>query len=112
MSNKFLTPIQFPDGTTQSTAATGGSLSLTEIEVDFGAKPTRSKKFTITDASISGTSKIIVSPSGNTATGRVGNDWEWDTINCSAKSGTGQFILTCFASGRVAGKRKFYYTYQ
>lgn len=90
----------------------GGGLSLTEIEVDFGSKPTRSKKFTITDASITGASKIIVSPSGTVATGRFGDDWEWDSINTSAKAGTGQFVLTCFASGKVAGKRKFYYTYQ
>lgn len=90
----------------------GGGLSLTEIEVDFGSKPIKSKKFTITDASITGASKIIVSPSGNVATGRVGDDWEWDSISTSAKAGTGQFVLTCFASGKVAGKRKFYYTYQ
>lgn len=89
----------------------GSAFSLTEIEVDFGTKPVRSKKFTITNASITGSSKIIVSPSGNVATGRVGDDWEWDSISASAKAGTGQFTLTCFASGKVAGKRKFYYTY-
>ena len=100
------------DGTWAVPSGGGGGLTLTEIEVDFGTKPTRSKKFTITNASISGSSKVIVSPSGNVATGRVGDDWEWDSISTSAKAGTGQFILTCFASGKVAGKRKFYYTYQ
>jgi len=89
----------------------GGGLTLTEFEVDFGTKPTRSKKFTITAAGVTGSSKIIVSPSGNVAAGRVGDDWEWDSISTSAKAGTGQFVLTCFASGKVAGKRKFYYTY-
>jgi hypothetical protein len=90
----------------------GSGISLTEVEVDFGSKPTKSKKFTIIDASITGSGKIIVSPSGNVATGRFGDDWEWDSISTSAKAGTGQFTLTCFASGKVAGKRKFYYTYQ
>lgn len=99
------------DGTWAAPAGGGGGLTLTEFEVDFGTKPIRSKKFTITAAGVSGSSKVIVSPSGNVATGRVGDDWEWDSISTSAKAGTGQFVLTCFASGKVAGKRKFYYTY-
>lgn len=100
------------DGTWATPSGGGGGLTLTEIEVDFGTKPIRSKKFTITAAGVTGTSKIIVTPSGNVAAGRVGDDWEWDSIATSAKAGTGQFVLTCFASGKVAGKRKFYYTYQ
>ncbi len=100
------------DGTWAAPSGGGGGLTLTEIEVDFGTKPIRSKKFTITAAGVTGTSKIIVTPSGNVAAGRVGDDWEWDSIATSAKAGTGQFVLTCFASGKVAGKRKFYYTYQ
>lgn len=100
------------DGTWAAPSGGGGGLTLTEIEVDFGTKPIRSKKFTITAAGVTGTSKIIVTPSGNVATGRVGDDWEWDSIATSAKAGSGQFTLTCFASGKVAGKRKFYYTYQ
>ncbi len=106
-SGKFLKD----DLTWDTPAGGGGGLTLTEFEVDFGTKPVRSKKFTITAAGVSGSSKVIVSPSGNVATGRVGDDWEWDTISTSAKAGTGQFVLTCFASGKVAGKRKFYYTY-
>lgn len=106
-SGKFLKD----DLTWGTPAGGGGGLTLTEFEVDFGTKPVRSKKFIITAAGVSGSSKVIVSPSGNVATGRVGDDWEWDAISTSAKAGTGQFVLTCFASGKVAGKRKFYYTY-
>ena len=106
-SGKFLKD----DLTWDTLAGGGGGLTLTEFEVDFGTKPIRSKKFTITAAGVTGSSKVIVNPSGNVATGRVGDDWEWDAISTSAKAGTGQFVLTCFASGRVAGKRKFYYTY-
>lgn len=79
-------------------------------EIDFGTTPISSKRFTITDALISTTSRIMVTPNGEVATGRVGNDWEWDSINFSAVAGTGQFILTAKASGKIKGKRKIYYT--
>lgn len=89
-----------------------GSISITEAEIDFGTTPVRSKKFTITEASITALSKIIVTPSGNVATGRVGDDYEWDSINLTAKPNAGTFTLTAFASGRIRGKRKILYTWQ
>ena len=89
----------------------GGGSTITEVEIDFGTSPVVSKRFIISDAGITSLSKIMVSPSGSVATGRVGNDWEWDTINFSALSGTGQFTLTGTASGRIKGRRKVYYTY-
>jgi hypothetical protein len=93
-------------------ASGGGSVTITEAEIDFGSIPVPSKKFTITNAGISATSKIMVTPSGSVATGRVGDDWEWDAINFSAKSGTGQFVLTAKTTyGKIIGKRKIYYTY-
>lgn len=99
------------DGTWSTPSGSSGSFSVTEVEIDFGSAPTRSKRITVTDAAISTSSKIMVSPSGNVATGRVGNDWEWDTINFSVVPGTGNFLLTGYASGRIKGKRKIYYTY-
>jgi hypothetical protein len=87
----------------------GGSLTVTEVEIDFGTKPTRGKRFTITDALASSGSKIIVFPSGNPATGRGIDDWEWDGINFSAKGNTGNFTLYANSSGRIAGKRKIFY---
>ena len=90
----------------------GWSFSLTEAEIDFGSwVPVRSKRFAITNASITGTSKIMVSPSWNVATGRVGNDWEWDTINFSAKAGTWSFELTATSSWRIRGNRKIFYSF-
>lgn len=88
----------------------GGGGTVNEIEVDFGLN-TQSKSFTITDALITPASKIIAYQSGNTATGRIGDDdAEWDSIIYSAKAGTGQFKLTGYATGRIAGKRKLYYS--
>jgi len=97
------------DVTITSTAA--GGATLTEVEVDFGTKPTTDAQFTITDASVSGTSKITVTPSGNTATGRVAGDNQWDSVMYSALAATGNFILYAVCStGSLVGKRKVYYS--
>lgn len=96
-------------GVTGASGAAGSSL-VTEIEIDFGTETVSSKRFTITDASVSGTSKINAWQSGNPATGRGNYDTEWDSITYSATSGTGSFVLVALASGRVRGTRKVYYT--
>lgn len=90
----------------------GGGLTLTETEIDFGTTPVVSKKFTITEASITTSSLVMVAPSGNVATSRVGDDWEWDSIVFSAKPNTGTFTLTANASGLIRGRRKILYTWQ
>lgn len=88
-----------------------GSLTVTEIEIDFGTTPVRAKRFTITDALVTGsTKKILVNPSGNVATGRGSDDWEWDSIQFAAKANTGNFTLYANASGKILGKRKIFYT--
>lgn len=111
-TNVTITTNAATDTITISASGGGGSFAVSETEVDFGSGvPVRSKVFTITDAAINSAHKIMVTPSGNVATGRVGNDWEWDSIQSIARAGTGQFFLTCIASGRVKGKRKFHYTY-
>lgn len=94
-------------GTLTFDAASG---SLTEAEIDFGITPTRSKKFLIADGSVTVTSKITVMPSGNIGTGRVGDDWEWDSISFAAKAGIGSFTITALASGRIRGNRKIFYS--
>lgn len=100
------------DNTWSTPPGGSGSFTITEVEIDFGSIPMYSKRFTITDASINSSSKIMVTPSGSIATGRIGNDWEWDAINFSALSGTGNFLLTAKTSiGRVKGKRKIYYSF-
>jgi hypothetical protein len=95
-----------------SYAGGGGGLTLTETEIDFGSLPVQGKKFTITQAGVLPASLVSVSPSGNVATSRVGDDYEWDSINFSAKPNTGTFTLTAYASGRIRGKRKILYTWQ
>lgn len=89
-----------------------GGVTITETEVNFGTTPKTDATFTIVDAAISGTSKIMVTESGSIGTGRVASgDSLWDTISYSCIAATGSFTLYARASGSVVGYRKLYYTY-
>lgn len=89
----------------------GGGGTWTEVEIDFGSgTPKFDAQFTVTDAEVSGTSKIIVMESGKAATGRVSGDAQWDQLQLSAEPGTGNFTLYVLAiPGPVVGKRKIQY---
>lgn len=96
-------------GSPLSVVAAGGA-SWTEVEVDFGSTPVYSKTFTVTDASVSGASKVAVVPCGKVATGGSEDDWEWDGITFAANPSAGSFHLMAAAfPGPVAGKRKISY---
>jgi hypothetical protein len=109
---------KYPGGTSTflradgSFAAPTASIAFTEVEIDFGSSvPVFDKQFTITDAGASLTSKIIVMPSGKVATGRVGDDWGWDSLMLAALPGTGNFVVTALAvPGPIKGKRTIQYT--
>jgi hypothetical protein len=81
----------------------------TETEINFGTTPTFNVNTTVTDASVGPTKKIVVIPSGNPGTSRVGNDYEWDVIAFSAVPGTGNFVLSALASFACVGRRKVFY---
>lgn len=81
-----------------------------EVEVDFGSTPQWSKTFTVTDANVTTATRVAVVPSGNVATGRVGNDAEFDSLICTALPAAGSFALTVAAfPGPVVGRRKVQY---
>lgn len=89
----------------------GGSSSITEVEVDFGTSPTRTKTFVVVDASVSTGSKLVISQSGHAATGRQADENEMDPIIFSGTPGSGQFTLIANALvGPVAGKYRANYT--
>jgi hypothetical protein len=107
-------PDPAPPGLTGATGATGpaggGGGTVTEIEVDFGTKPVFDALFSVTDAAVSGTSKVTVVESGKPATSRVAGDAQWDAILSAANPTTGSFALYCTAQpGPVVGKRKLHY---
>jgi len=87
----------------------GGSVTLTEVEIDFGTFDAPVTQWTITDGAVGPTNKILVFPSPNPGTGRIGNDWEGDRASFTAVAGTGDFLLTASPSGRMVGARKVYY---
>lgn len=85
-------------------------VTWTEVEIDFGSTPQWSKTFTITDADCTTSALVQVVQSGNTATGRVGNDAEWDQLLLAATPGTGSFTLAAQAfPGPIVGARKVAY---
>lgn len=97
---------------TPFSATPGSGATLFDAEIDFGTKPVYAKSFTIVDTSVSVASKVRVSPSSSTATGRVGNDdMEWDGLLMSASGNAGSINLNVVAvPGPVVGKRKIYYS--
>ena len=91
-------------------AGGGGGATLTETEVDFGYPPMKVKSFTITDASVTDSSKIMVSQSGGVPTGKGTGESELDSASFSAIAGTGQFTLIVTAlDGKIGGTVKAFY---
>lgn len=91
----------------------GGSATTTEVEVDFGWPPRANRSFTVVDATVSGTSKILAWPSGNAATGQDADEFELTPFVCSARAGTGTFTLNVVACdqviGRIGGRVRVFY---
>lgn len=87
----------------------GGSVATYETGLDFGSKPVWDASFTVSEPSVSPTSKILVFPSANPALGRHSDDWQWDGLTLSAVAGTGEFTVYANASGPIEGVRKIYY---
>lgn len=83
----------------------------TQVEVDFGASPVRSKRFTLTGTAATTTSKIFAMASSATATGRKDGDLEMDSLECAAHCPTnGTIMLNITANpGPIKGKRLINY---
>lgn len=75
------------------------------FELNFGNYPVRCKVFEIENADVTTESIISVIPSGKVAAGRIGNDWEWDSIQFSVRPADGKYYITANASGLIKGKR-------
>jgi len=87
-----------------------GTVTITEVEVDVGTIPVYETHATVVDASVTGTSKIIVTQSGAAPTGRQADENEMDGITANATPGAGSFVLQLNARpGPISGKYKFNY---
>ncbi len=71
----------------------GGSSTVTMIQVNFGTAPVRTKTFTVTDATVTTSSRLMITQSGTAATGRQADENEMDAILFSGVPGSGQFTL-------------------
>lgn len=97
-------------GKSDSGHSHGGGAVITEVEIDFGAVPTWATRFTISDAAITPTTKILVQQSGRTPTGGFGDESELDPLDLIAVPGSGSMLLTATPlAGRVLGKFRLNY---
>lgn len=87
-----------------------GAAAVTEIELDFGSPAVRSRTFTVADAAVNAASRIVMTQSGKTATGKSGGEAAFDAVICVCAPGAGAMTVEAFAvTGPVSGKMKFNY---
>lgn len=67
-------------------------VSMTTVEVTFTV-PTSEGEFTVVDAAVSATSKIIVQQSGIAATGKTADENAMDVVDAVAIPASGSFTL-------------------
>jgi hypothetical protein len=90
-----------------------GAVAITEAEIDFGSTVAFSKTFTVVDAAILPSHKIMVVESAETPTGKEADEHEFDGLIFKAVAGTGQFTLYVKSLyGAVYGKFKINYIFQ
>lgn len=98
------------------TISGGGTVSATQVEIDFDTcgDGSATSKYTcsvaVTDANVSATSKIIASQDGVAATSRQADENELTPLDCNTRSATGSFTLICTSrDGPTHGKFKINY---
>lgn len=87
----------------------GQAITLKSNEIDFGNVPVSSATFNIVDSAILATSTVLVYVNSKDATGRVGNDWEFDMPFFTAVTNNGSFDLSVVFEHSVVGKRQINY---
>lgn len=66
---------------------------IVQTEIDFGATPVADGTFTITDANVTASSKILCSLSYDAPTSKDQDEIEMDDLVLNAAAGSGQFTL-------------------
>jgi hypothetical protein len=83
-----------------------------QTEIDFGVTPVNEASFTITDADVTTSSKIVGGVAYEAPTGKDLDELEFDTLELRFVAGTGQFVLYVQSKeGYVADKFKVNYSY-
>jgi hypothetical protein len=94
------------DGEAAPSGGGGGVNEWVEYTLDFGSAPAVyvDKDFTITDATVTTTSKIAV------AKDYTDSEWDWDDAVFTVTPGSGSFVLNCeLIPGPGIGTRKIEY---
>ncbi len=83
---------------------------MIEAEIDFGATPVWSQRFTISNPNITTSSKLLVTQSGVTPTGGFGDEAELDPLSFFAVPAQGSMVVTAAPlAGFVLGKFRLNY---
>lgn len=96
-----------PGGGGSSAAA-----AIKQVEIDFGAMATNAQRFVVTDPDIQPTTRIVVSQSGEAATGKTADENELDVLLLRASPGAGAFTLYVNAlHGFLVGRYRVNYSH-
>lgn len=91
-------------------SAAASAITSAEVELDFGATATRAASFTVTDATVTATTLILMTASGNAPTGRSADEVSMESFTISCLPSAGSFLATINSlQGAVTGKYKFNY---
>lgn len=106
--NSIGSGLSLSSGTLSSTAT---AYSAAQTEVDFGSTPVSSSTFTITDANVSSSSKIIAQLAGVAPTGKSVDEALVESldIKCSPSSGSLSMYIQTYDGSFVSGKFKVNY---
>ncbi len=84
--------------------------NIKQVEVDMGAVPILQQTFTITDAAVSPSSRIVGTVANEAPTGKELDEMEMDTLDLKFTPESGQFkVLVTGGNGYLEGKFKINY---
>lgn len=88
----------------------GGGATIKTVDLDFGTLAVRSKVFTVVDASVTATSKIIIQQSGKSPAGRADDENELTVLHFRAVPANGSFkVYADCLNGTVKGQYRANY---
>jgi hypothetical protein len=83
---------------------------IKEVELDFGSFAVVEKVFTVVDAQVDPTSRIVMTHSGEAATGKQADEAEFDAIDCRCEPFAGGFrVYATSLLGHIYGLFRFNY---
>lgn len=111
-------PLNFPGTTTSFLRGDGqfasptAAASISQTEIDFGSTGVSEASFTITDAAVSGTSKLIGNVAYVAPTGKDLDELDMDQLDLKFAPGTGEFTLYATALNDCLVAGAFVINYQ